>query len=185
MFVALCSLGLVACGGSTRLRRRRPSPSPRSHATCLRRCASDSAALSASNTKFAADLYKVAGQEHPTDNFFFSPYSVSIALSMTYAGAKNATATQMASAAHFDLAAEKLFPAFDALDLALASRTKPAQGDKPGLELHVVNANWGEQTLAFEKPFLDTLAVNYGAGVRLTDFIHAAGTRAREASTAG
>ncbi|MEO6420031.1 MAG: serpin family protein, partial [Polyangiaceae bacterium] len=58
-------------------------------------------------------------------------------------------------------------------DLALASRSKPAADGTPGLELHVVNANWGEQTLAFEKPYLDTLAVNYGAGVRLTDFIHA------------
>ncbi len=174
-FAALCTLGLVACGGSTSA----PSSSTSIAQSSLARdmaptvAPSDSAALSVSNTKFAADLYKVAGQAHAADNFFFSPYSISVALSMAYAGAKGSTATQMASAAHFDLAPEKLFPAFDALDLTLASRSKPATSDGQGLDLHVVNSNWGEQTLAFQKPYLDTLAVSYGAGVRLTDFIHA------------
>jgi len=46
------------------------------------------------NTAFALDLYKQL-KEDKSDNLFFSPYSLSTALAMTYAGAKGETAKQM------------------------------------------------------------------------------------------
>jgi serine protease inhibitor len=51
------------------------------------------------NTAFAVDLYsKLKGKE---GNLFFSPYSISSALAMTYAGTRGDTATEMAEALRF------------------------------------------------------------------------------------
>ena len=46
--------------------------------------------------------------------------------------------------------------------------------DGEGFRLHVVNAIWGQRGYNFEDAFLDTLALNYGAGLRLVDFQQAA-----------
>jgi serpin B len=55
-------------------------------------------------------------------NLFFSPYSISQALAMTYAGARAETETQMAATLRFVLAQEALHKAFNGLDQELASR---------------------------------------------------------------
>jgi serpin B len=114
---------------------------------------------------FAFDFYRAQVGADSSSNVFFSPYSISVALAMTYAGAGGNTATQIASAMHFTLPPERLHPAFDAVDLALASRQ--------GIRLNVANSIWAQRSLAFGKPFLDTLAVDYGSEVRGVDFIGA------------
>jgi serpin B len=132
--------------------------------------AADAAELSTDNLDFAFDLYPGVVTDETT-NEFYSPYSASLALAMTYAGAAGETATQMATALHFDLPPAALHPAFDALDLALASRAKGQPGTNgQGFALNIADSLWGEQSLTFQKPFLDTLAVDYGSGLRLTDF---------------
>ncbi len=124
--------------------------------------------LSSSNTGFAFDLHQVL----PRDvNSFYSPISISLALAMTYAGAKGNTATEMAQALHYDLPQAELHPAFNSLDLALASRGQGAQGKDGGkFRLNVINEIWGQEGVFLEPDFLDTLALNYGAGLRLMDF---------------
>lgn len=135
---------------------------------------SDVPELVAGNTKFAFDLYQRVAAGDDTENLFFSPYSISIALAMTYAGAADSTATEMATALDFTLPSAKLHPAFDALDLDLGSRAKGQSGsDGQPFQLRVVDSLWADSSLPFEQPFLDTLALDYGAGVRLTDFIRA------------
>ncbi len=62
------------------------------------------------------------------------------------------------------------------LDLALQSRTSQAlggqyQGPVVPFSLWIANALWGQEGLAIESPFLDALAVNYGAGLNLVDFV--------------
>jgi serpin B len=107
------------------------------------------------------------------DNLFTSPYSISVALAMTYAGARGDTESQMAEALHFDLPEAELHPAFNALDLALAERAEDIpedSGEAEAFQLSVVNQLFGQTGYPFEAPFLDTLAVNYGAGMRLLDF---------------
>jgi serpin B len=81
---------------------------------------SELATLVQGNTEFAVDLYHEASVKD--GNLFMSPYSVSTALAMTYAGASTNTATQMAATLHFDLPADKLHAAFDKLAIELASR---------------------------------------------------------------
>ncbi len=121
------------------------------------------------NSTFGWNLYQILKQ---TDgNLFYSPYSISEALAMTYAGAAGMTAQQMADTMQFLLAQEKLHPAFNALDLLLAQRGQGAQGkDGKGFRLNVVNAIWGQQDYKFLETFLDVLAQNYGAGLRALDF---------------
>jgi len=128
----------------------------------------DAAALSAGNGAFAFALYhEVAGD----GNLFFSPFSISSALAMAYAGAAGDTETQIAAALHFDLGQGALHPAFNAIDLELNGRDEveaPYEGD--GFELSIVNAVWGERGFTFLDSYLDVLAVSYGAGLRLADF---------------
>ncbi|HEY1954828.1 MAG TPA: serpin family protein [Polyangiaceae bacterium] len=132
--------------------------------------------LATDGAGFAADLYgRVAVDD--SSNVFFSPYSISVALAMTYNGAQGETAQQMASAMHFSLPVDQLNGAFDALDLALASRKTTAGEDGnqvKGFELNVADSLWADKTLAIAQPFVDTLGIDYGASLRLVDFVHAA-----------
>ena len=88
----------------------------------------DLAALARGNTTFAFDLYEALREDG--GNLFYSPYSISLALAMTYAGARGDTETQMADTLHFDLPQDSLHPTFNALDLELASRGRDGQGTR-------------------------------------------------------
>ncbi len=124
--------------------------------------------LVAGNSAFALDFYQAVRSQ--PGNLFFSPYSLSIALGMTYAGAKDLTEQEMARTLHFTLPQERLHPAFNALDLQMAGRGQEAKGDEQPFTLHIVNALWGQQDFPFLPQFLDGLARDYGAGLRLLDF---------------
>lgn len=135
---------------------------------------SEQASLVEGNTAFAFNLYQelikeLAGKEA---NLFYSPYSISLALAMTYAGARNETAQQMAATLQFTLEQDRLHPAFNWLNAELASRGQGAQGkDGEGFRLNIANAIWGQKGYEFLPAFLDVLAENYGAGLRLLDFM--------------
>ncbi len=130
----------------------------------------DLAELVSGNNGFAFDLYH-ALRESQDGNLFYSPLSISIALAMVWAGARGETERQMAETLHFTLPQTRLHPAFNALDLELARRGQGAQGkDNKGFRLHVVNALWGQKDYQFLSEFLETLARNYDAGLRLLDF---------------
>jgi serpin B len=123
------------------------------------------------NTAFAFDLYRLLAEQQEAENLFYSPYSISLALAMTYAGARGETEAQMAHALRFTLPGERLHPAFNALDQELAQRGEGAQGEhKQDFQLNVANAIWGQESYQFLGSFLDTLAANYGAGLRVLDF---------------
>lgn len=122
------------------------------------------------NNAFAFDLYR-ALRERGDGNLFYSPFSISIALAMTWAGARGETERQMAETLHFTLPQDRLHPAFNALDLELARRGQGARGkDEKGFRLHIVNAIWGQRGYSFLPEFLETLARHYDAGLRLLDF---------------
>lgn len=97
-------------------------------------------------------------------NLFFSPYSISSALAMTYAGARGGTATQMAEALAFSLPPERLNPALSGLMAGLNAKGKP-------YELHVANALWGQTRYPFAPAFLQTIKTHFGGGFREVDFI--------------
>jgi serpin B len=131
---------------------------------------SDEALLVEGNSAFAFELYQALRGEE--GNLFYSPYSISLALAMTYAGARGETAQQMANTLNLILEQERLHPAFNWLDAELASRGEGAQGkDDEGFRLNIVNDIWGQKDYEFLPDFLDVMAENYGAGLRILDFI--------------
>ena len=63
------------------------------------------------NNNFAFDIYRKLC-DGSKQNLFLSPYSISTALGMTYAGAKGNTQKQMAKTLHYNLPQKSLHNAF-------------------------------------------------------------------------
>ena len=173
--LALCAsvLGLAACGDGTTPATPAPGDEVRStHAriTAPAVPAADRASLVAGNTRFAADVYRALAAE--PGNVIYSPHSISIALGMTWAGARNNTERQMAQTLRFGMSQAQTHAAFNALDQELAHRAEraPEGGGRP-FRLRVVNKLWGQRGYTFQPTFLDTLAENYGAGLNVLNFM--------------
>jgi len=150
-------LGLTGCGlGEVRANKERIVDPEVSEA--------DVSALVEDNSAFAFDLYQELKETE--SNLFYSPYSLSLALAMTYAGARGETERQMAEVLHFDVSQERLHPAFNSLDSELARR----DDKREDFRLSIINALWGQKDYTFHDDFLVTLAENYGAGMRLVDY---------------
>ena len=84
--MALMIVGLVLFG-NTGQEKEEPQVSPEVTAVY----AAVQSDLVSSNTMFALDLYRALSQEE--GNLFFSPYGISTALAMTYAGARGESET--------------------------------------------------------------------------------------------
>lgn len=167
--MAVVLLGLVACGPPVAGEIVR---SDKQRVTSPDVSEADLATLADGNSAFAFDLYQALREED--GNLFYSPYSISLALAMTYAGARRETAQQMADTLHFILSQDRLHPAFNSLDIELSQRGEGAKGkDGEGFRLNIVNAIWGQEGYKFLPEFLDLLAENYGAGLRPLDFVNA------------
>lgn len=122
--------------------------------------------LAAGNTAFAVDLYHQLRTAE--GNLFFSPYSISTALAMTYAGARGDTEAQMARVLHFDLdhlTQETLHNAFAALQEHLAR----VQG-KGDVALHAANSLWPQAGYTFLAAFLDLCQRCYGVTITPVDY---------------
>jgi serpin B len=130
----------------------------------------DFSALVEGNNALAFNLYQ--SLRSGEGNIVFSPYSFSLAMAMTFAGARNKTESQMAQALNFTLPEDRLHPAFNKLDLSLIHESQVQSNGGQTLQLDTANAVWAEQSLPFQQPFLDLLARNYGAGLKLGDFIN-------------
>lgn len=134
----------------------------------------DTTTLVDGNTDFAFDLYGILRQDG-SGNLIVSPYSISQALAMTYAGAQGETAAQMADVMHFTLDPSALPAAFQMLDGNLVARgSAGADPDRgyPPRSLRIANGLWGEQTFPFSTDFGNRLAEYYGAGLQPVDFMN-------------
>ena len=106
-----------------------------------------------------------------TGNLVFSPASISNAISMLEAGAHGETLRQIDATLRFSLGKTRVQDAFNALDQMLAAPRHAADGEKrTPLKLEQTDAVWGQRGHGFERGFLDLLAHDYGAGLRLADF---------------
>jgi serpin B len=117
------------------------------------------------NNAFGVDLFKKLVKEN--ENTFFSPYSISVALSMTWGGACGQTAKEMAQTLRFPFDQEKQHAGINSLDRSLKNSS-----EKSGFQLNIVNQLWGDQRFSFLHSYLKLLTINYGAGMMLLDFIH-------------
>ena len=114
------------------------------------------------NTAFALDLYAKLRQR--PGNLFLSPNSISLALGMTYAGARGETEQQLARVLHFELSQDRLHPALAALTRAL----RPAGTGGP--QLAIANRLWGREDYQFRNTFLAITRDQYGAELARTVF---------------
>ncbi len=115
------------------------------------------------NNEFAFDLYSRLSKQK--GNIIFSPYSISNALAMTYAGAGGETATQMAKVLHFALEQERVHEAFGSL-IAQLNQDKAVRP----FDLFVVNSLWVQKGVRLPPQALHISRKNYGAGVKAVDF---------------
>jgi serpin B len=133
--------------------------------------------LPAANNAFAWDLYGAV--RAGSDNLFFSPYSVSMALWMTHAGAAGETATQLEKVLRLGTTR----PAAGYRGLARALEAPMVRGEPgstqrvPAYEISIASALWGQTGMAFEAPFLQQLDGLYGAPLRRIDFGDTAAAR--------
>ena len=105
-------------------------------------------------------------------NLVFSPLSLSIALSMAYAGAAGDTAAEMKTVLRDPFGNDTYYRAMNQLLLDLRSRNRAAISaeDPRSIELAPVNAVWLQRGMSVRAPFLDILSSQYDAGVHLADF---------------
>ncbi len=119
--------------------------------------------LTHGNNDFACELYQnLKGQ---SGNLFFSPLSISSALAMTYAGARNKTEEEMAKTFHFTLGQKALHPTFGAL---INSLNKEGQGGN--YELNIANALWMQDGYSFRNKFLNLNKKNYSTKLNIVNF---------------
>ncbi|HUT30063.1 MAG TPA: serpin family protein [Sedimentisphaerales bacterium] len=138
----------------------------------------------AGNTEFALDLY--ASLKNEKGNLFFSPYSISTALTLTYSGAREETEKQMGLVLRFrrikwgisdwsekgpikhfegftELPKERVHQSFAALQQVM---NKP----KEEYRLSIANALWAQKDYKFLSQFLDVTNKYYDAKVQELDF---------------
>uniref|UniRef100_A0A8C8SX50 Serpin B10 n=1 Tax=Pelusios castaneus TaxID=367368 RepID=A0A8C8SX50_9SAUR len=120
--------------------------------------------LSASNGSFTLDLFKKLNESFKDENIFFSPWSISTALAMTYVGARGNTATQMEFE---DNTAEDIHSEFQAL---ISSINKPQNS----YLLKTANRLYEEQTYPFCCGYVEFVKKYYHAEPQTVNFKNAA-----------
>jgi serpin B len=124
--------------------------------------------VASANSQFALALYQNINADKTSNgqNIFFSPYSISTALAMTYVGSRNNTQKQMASVLHFQMPGAELEAGYSSL-LAQTKAT-PAKHYK----LEVANALWVQEGVQFEPAFTSAISKYFDGGFNALDFVH-------------
>ncbi len=97
-------------------------------------------------------------------NVFFSPFSISTALAMTYAGARRNTAEEMSKALSFAPGSPEFHEAYGLYTQALIP------GSADSVQFRVANRLWAERDYEFLEEFLSLLSEAYESDVERLDF---------------
>jgi len=120
---------------------------------------------------FGFNLYRqLKDADFKGGNFVVSPYSISNCLGMVYAGARNATAQQMATVLHYTLAQDELPSAFGDLTSGLVAKNNIVSTPDDMLTLKIANSGWLQKDFSFLPAYLDTLTTGYAAETSTVDF---------------
>jgi serpin B len=111
---------------------------------------------------FAFDLMRTLPFER--DNLVFSPFSISAALAMTYAGAREQTMEEMSATLFFDTDQEAFHPAYG----QYLAHLQEMAGDS--IRLNIANRLWAQQGYHFLPDFFELIETHYGSSVREVDF---------------
>ena len=112
------------------------------------------------NNKFAVDLHKALknDQNFTSKNLFYSPSSLSIALAMTYMGAKGDTAGQMALALHWKAIPQEQLHSEEKQYLHALQET-----NEQGNELLVANRLFAQKGFSLVQEFVEGTQKYYKA----------------------
>jgi serpin B len=120
--------------------------------------------LVAGNTAFATDLYQ--REKSNPGNLFFSPYSISTALAMTYAGAAGKTADEMGRTLHLGLPQAEVPPAFASLIGQINE-----VGKTGSVKLDTANSLWCQQDFPLLESYFKIVHSDFYAEARQVDFV--------------
>jgi serpin B len=125
--------------------------------------AQDARSVIYGNNQFAFDLY--AKYKIKDGNIFFSPYSISSALAMTYEGARGKTADEMQAVLHF--------PKDDAIrrESFLTINNQINKQDKK-CQLRTANALWAQKDYKFKPDYFALVEKYYAGKATNLDFIN-------------
>ena len=113
--------------------------------------------------EFSVDLYRSVAAESE-GNVLLSPYSVSFALSMIYAGANGQTEEEMSAVLHAG-GVDDWHEGINAYDLSLDARTAGSP-----TEWNSANKVWTTPGLDLTVEYLDVLTGDYGSPMAVADF---------------
>ncbi len=112
------------------------------------------------NNRFAFQLY---ASIKDTNNLFCSPFSISTALAMTYAGARGKTEEQISKTLNFS-------PDQNTFHISYKSLLESIDGDSTSVILDLSNSLWAEQSCDFFNPFLNIVKTDYLSELNKVDF---------------
>ncbi|HMP03345.1 MAG TPA: serpin family protein [Gemmatales bacterium] len=115
---------------------------------------------------FTVNLYQQI-QSGAKGNLFFSPASLSTALTMAYGGARGETARQMAQVLDLPDDADEVHAAQGQFLRWMQGEGKPE--GRP-FQLAMANALWGQRGVRWSPSYLNLAKLHYGAGLREVDF---------------
>ncbi|KAM4684559.1 heterochromatin-associated protein MENT-like [Amazona ochrocephala] len=121
--------------------------------------------LCAANTTFALDLLRKLCENRSGQNLFFSPFSISSALSMVLLGSKGNTGVQIVKV----LSLKKAEDAHSGYQSLLSEINDP----NTKYILRTANRLYGEKTFEFLASFVELSQKSYHAGLEKTDFMRA------------
>lgn len=114
------------------------------------------------NNEFAFELYSEFSKENEDENIFFSPYSILVALTMTYEGAKGKTAEEMQMVLHIPEDADVRRPNFARIYNQINKADKE-------YALSTANALWAQRDFALLKEYINAIEKYYGGKVTNLD----------------
>ena len=119
---------------------------------------------SLSNNQFAFDFLKQVSSEEK-GNIFFSPFSLSTAMGMTYAGSRGTSQDQIAKVFHFTSNSEEFHK-------QQGNTIKQLNSKADSIQLDIVNTLWAEKTYPFKKSYNKLIGMAYATTVKPMDFIN-------------
>lgn len=120
--------------------------------------------LVSSNNAFACNIYSKINNDNPNSNLFFSPYSISTALTMAYVGAAGETAKQMKEVMNFNFEESSLNSSY----LQLLNILNDTSGKS--YQLEVANSLWAQEDVEFKDSFIKTIDNYYGGFFYKVDY---------------
>ncbi|MGB0931713.1 MAG: serpin family protein [Chitinophagales bacterium] len=125
--------------------------------------------MAESNQQFGFNVFEQL-TETESGNIVFSPFALSTALAMSYAGAREATEAQMLQTLQFHQSSKNLHKNYENLLAELVLDGMALNNENTGTELVIGNAMWLDDKFQLNDPYSDIARKNYRGSLRNVKF---------------